>query len=136
MPALVTEEGAQVKAGGQPLKAGKGSRHTLPWSIQKEPSAADTLTLARRDPCQTSGLQNWKMRNEMFQATEVMGICWGSNRKLIQHLRSISNVPLVSVNRFQLLRPGTSLIYILFINLVLFLATGCSMWDLSSPTRA
>ena len=38
----------------------------------------------------------------MFQATEVMGICWGSKRKLIQHLRSISNVPLVSVNRVQL----------------------------------
>ena len=65
-----------------------------------------------------------------------MGICWGSKRKLIQHLRSISNVPLVSVNRVQLLRPDTPLIYILFITLVLFLAIGCSMWDLTYPTRA
>ena len=54
--ALETEEG--VKGGGQPLKAGKGSRYTLLWSIQKEPSAADTLTLVQRDLCQTSGLQN------------------------------------------------------------------------------
>lgn len=65
-----------------------------------------------------------------------MGISWGSNRKLMQHLRSISNVPLVLANRFQLLRPDTLFICILFINLVLFLATGCSMWDLTYPTRA
>ena len=47
-------KGLQAKHCGQLLKAGKGEKHILSSSLQKDGSPANTLHLAQEDPFQTS----------------------------------------------------------------------------------
>lgn len=46
---------------GEAIEAGKRKGTVFPRTFRKNCSPADTLTLAQRDPCGTSNLQNCKV---------------------------------------------------------------------------